>query len=88
MAYIETWWRCPGCNGAYSSYKEAGECAKKHVFTERWAISEKYPGKAVKVTGWRNEAEALRQAEESDNIEPKTKKAMNNQQIRLIKGGS
>ena len=89
MAKIETWWRCPGCKGAYTSYKEAENCAKSHVYHEQWAVSEKYPGKAVKITSWRNADQALWEAEESDSIKkPRTNKAMNKQQIRLIKGGS
>ena len=67
MAKIETWWRCPVCrNRIFTTKREAEECAKSHVYYEQWAVSEKYPGKAVKVTDQRNTAQALREAEEKD----------------------
>ena len=47
--------------------REAEECAKSHVYHEQWAVLEKYPGKAVKITNQRNAVQALREAEESDN---------------------
>ena len=54
--------------------REAEECAKSHVHSEQWAISETYPGKAVKVTRNRGIAQALREAEESDNMQPKARR--------------
>ena len=68
MAKIETWWRRPVCTATvYTNREEAEECAKNHVYSEQWAVSEAFPGKAVKVTRNRGIAQALQEAEEPDN---------------------
>ena len=66
MAHMETWYKCPVCNGTFYSRDEANKCAISHVYSERWAVSHKYPGKAVKVLSYRNEMQALEEAEMKD----------------------
>ena len=90
MARLETWWRCPVCKAkAFTTRKEAEDCARTHVYAEHWAVSQKYPGKAVKVMRNRGVAQALKEAEEDDNI--KTERKQNDEQIqqetlRLVQG--
>lgn len=66
MAHIETWYICPGCKAAYDTRKEAERCAVNHIYSEQWAVSSKYPGKAVKVTRNRPLMQALAEAELPD----------------------
>lgn len=66
MAHIETWYICEACKAAYSTKSEAQKCAVSHVYSEKWAISHTYPGKAVKVLRNRSEAQALKEAEMKD----------------------
>lgn len=68
MAHIEVWWRCPGCNRTWTEQREAVKCAASHVRAERWAVSDRYPGKAV-ACNYRGETFALREADLGDLIE-------------------
>lgn len=68
MAHIEVWWRCPGCHLSWTTQREAVKCAASHVRPERWAVSDRHPGKAV-ACNYRGEAFALREADLSDFIE-------------------
>ena len=65
MAHIETWWRCPGCHRFWDTQREAAKCAASHVRPERWAVSDRHPGKAV-ACNYRGDAFALREADLSD----------------------
>lgn len=68
MAHIEVWWSCPGCHLRWTTQREAVKCAASHVRSERWAVSDRHPGKAV-ACNYRGEAFALREADLSDFIE-------------------
>ena len=68
MAHIETWWRCPGCHRCWDTKREAAKCAASHVRAERWAVSDRHPGKAV-ACNYRGDAFALREADLSDFID-------------------
>ena len=68
MAHIEIWWRCPCCHRHWDTQREAAKCAGSHVRAERWAVSDRYPGKAV-VCNYRGDAFALREADLSDFID-------------------
>lgn len=68
MAHIEIWWSCPGCHLRWTTQREAVRCAASHVRSERWAVSDRHPGKAV-ACNYRGEAFALREADLSDFIE-------------------
>lgn len=68
MAHIEVWWRCPSCNQCWDTQGEAAKCAASHVRPERWAVSDRHPGKAV-ACSYRGEAFALREADLSDFID-------------------
>lgn len=77
MAYIETRYRCPVCNGAHDSHREATKCKNLHpINVERWAVGK--GGKAVRI--FDNQAPnaafgvntALREADLSDD--PKERK--------------
>ena len=68
MAHIEIWWRCPGCNRCWDTQREAIQCAASHVRSERWAVSDRHPGKAI-ACNYRGEAFALREADLSDFID-------------------
>ena len=68
MAHIEIWWSCPGCHLRWTMQREAVRCAASHVRSERWAVSDRHPGKAV-ACNYRGEAFALREADLSDFIE-------------------
>lgn len=68
MAHIETWWRCPGCYRCWDTQREAAKCAASHVRAERWAVSDRLPGKAV-ACNYRGDAFALREADLSDFID-------------------
>lgn len=68
MAHIEIWWSCPGCHLRWTTQREAVRCAASHVRSERWAVSDRHPGKAVPCN-YRGEAFALREADLSDFIE-------------------
>ena len=68
MAHIEIWWSCPGCHLRWTTQREAVKCAASHVRSERWAVSDRHPGKAV-ACNYRGEAFALREADLSDFIE-------------------
>lgn len=68
MAHVEIWWKCPGCHRYWQSQGEAAKCAASHVKAERWAVSDRYPGKAV-ACNYRGEAFALREADLGDLIE-------------------
>ena len=68
MAHIEVWWSCPGCHLRWTTQSEAVKCAASHVRSERWAVSDRHPGKAV-ACNYRGEAFALREADLSDFIE-------------------
>ena len=68
MAHIEVWWRCPGCHLSWTTQRETVKCAASHVRPERWAVSDRHPGKAV-ACNYRGEAFALREADLSDFIE-------------------
>jgi len=74
MAHIEIWYRCPVCNQAYSSQREATRCKNLHpVKEERWAVGK--GGKAVRIfDNWAPDTMhgingALREADLSDFIE-------------------
>lgn len=49
MAHIETWWDC-GHGHRHDTRKEAERCALRRISPVDWAVSDKYPGKAVMVT--------------------------------------
>ena len=74
MAHVETWYRCP-CGAKYSTKRRANECALKHVKEEKWAVSDKYKGKAVRIYpraapgSYRSTEWALQEADLSDNAE-------------------
>lgn len=68
MAHIEIWWSCPGCHLRWTTQREAIKCAVSHVRPERWAVSDRHPGKAV-ACNYRGEAFALREADLSDFID-------------------
>ena len=68
MAHIEVWWSCPGCHLRWTTQREAVKCAASHVRPERWAVSDRHPGKAV-ACNYRGETFALREADLSDFIE-------------------
>lgn len=79
MAHIEVWWRCPGCHRLWDTQREAAKCSADHIraghcaalpeaYAERWAVSDRHPGKAV-ACNYRGEAFALREADLSDFIE-------------------
>ena len=72
MAHIEIWWKCPGCHRHYDTQREANRCAISHVRPEKWAVSDKYPGKNV-ACNYRGEKWALREADLSDLIEEREK---------------
>lgn len=80
MAHIETRWVCPVCRCWSFSQKEARACAASHVRSEKWAVSDKYPGKAV-ACNYRGESYALREADEPDLVADLRKP------FRVIKGG-
>ena len=78
MAHIEIWHRCPVCNKAHDTQREAVKCRDLHpIRTERWAVGK--GGKAVRIfdnctpdgrggVNW-----ALREANLSDSIEIRKK---------------
>ena len=68
MAHIEVWWSCPGCHLRWTTQRDAVKCAASHVRPERWAVSDRHPGKAV-ACNYRGETFALREADLSDFIE-------------------
>lgn len=68
MAHIEVWWPCPCCTRVWTEQREAVKCAASHVRAARFAVSDRYPGKAV-ACNYRGEAFALREADLGDLIE-------------------
>ncbi len=88
MAHVETWYRCPACNGLYDTYKEAYNCRNSHAIrSEQWAVGK--GGKAVYIQ--KNSAPnslygrewALKEADLSDNIYEREKQL---EQIEQMKG--
>lgn len=74
MAHIEVWYRCPVCNGSYTTQGEAINCRNAHpIRAERWAVGK--GGKAVRIfDNWALNSMhgitgALREADLSDDIE-------------------
>ena len=74
MAHIEKRYRCPVCNIAYDSQKDAVACRNGHpIKAERWAVGK--GGKGVRIfDNWtlnsmHGEIGALREADLSDDIE-------------------
>ena len=67
MAHIETWWDC-GHGHRHDTRKEAERCALRRISPVDWAVSDKYPGKAVMVTRQMPPQKAIIEADMSDNI--------------------
>ena len=73
MAHIETWYRCPTCNGLHDTQKEAITCRNSHpIMAERWAVGKN--GKAARINencsmdGLYGIKWALREADKSDSV--------------------
>lgn len=73
MARIKIYYRCPICNEAFDTEREATRCKNQHpVIIQRWAIGKS--GKGVLINdncsqnGMYGENWALRECELSDNV--------------------
>ena len=49
MAHLETRWRCSCCNCVLTDISDARQHVFRHISSEIWAVSDKFPGKAEKV---------------------------------------
>ena len=85
MAHIETWYRCP-CGSRYGKRQEAAQCAESHVRAERWAVSHRYKGKAVRIDPRQAHGaeRAMQEAELSDS--PEERKRQLRQEVKDEQG--
>ncbi len=81
MAHIETWWEC-GLGHKHDTRREAERCALSHVCSCDWAVSDRYPGKAVRITRSMPIQRAIVEADTSDNIDKRKQQIAAREQRR------